>query len=66
MDFLTDLEEKLDVAQVQLEMLQALERELMEPTAEQQRKLHELSNGLMTVTEVRTRCSNAATPLKFP
>lgn len=51
--FLTDLEEKLEVAQVQLELFNILSPHMNDP-GEIGEKVKLLSKGLMTVTEVRS------------
>ena len=51
--FLTDLEEKLEVAQVQLEILNFLQKYYHDQD-ERGERVRLLSKGLMTITEVRT------------
>lgn len=50
--FLTDLEEKLDVAQVQLELYSTLLTHLNDPN-EAGEKVRQLSKRLFTISEVR-------------
>ena len=52
--FLTDLEEKLEVAQVQLEILNFLQKYYHDQD-ERGERVRLLSKGLMTITEVRAR-----------
>lgn len=50
--FLTDLEEKLEVAQVQFEIFNHLMKDFNDP-GERGERIRLLSKGLMTITEVR-------------
>jgi hypothetical protein len=62
LSFLTDLEEKLEVAQVQAEILHTLEAEFTDRDAYVQQKINELGASFKTVTEVgfrRMRCDLA-------
>jgi nuclear pore complex protein Nup155 len=50
--FLTDLEEKLEVAQAQLQILETIQQETDSPDDFTRRKIQELGTSLKTVTEV--------------
>ena len=55
--FLTQLEEKLEVAQAQLEILHLLEQEYPDRDQFIEQKIYELKIGLKTVTEVSSKLS---------
>lgn len=50
--FLTELEEKLEVAQAQLQILNTIKHEIDSPSPSIQQKVHELTSNLKNVTEV--------------
>jgi len=60
--FLTDLEEKLDVSQVQLEIYHTLSPRLQQqpPDPDLAEKVELLERGLFNITEVRARMHSAA------